>query len=75
LSVSRLYARRKRLVAGGLWIRDGSSVPAERFQRVQVMPVSECRWSIDLPNGVRIGFAGEVDVRALSSVLSVTSRL
>lgn len=73
LSVSRLYAWRKRLVARGLWKRDAVVAPAERFQRVQAL--SPNQWSIDLPNGVRIGFSGAVDSHALSAVLGAAARL
>ena len=31
------------------------------------------QWRIGLPNGVSVAFAGEVDVRALSAVLSVSA--
>ena len=43
---------------------------AARFQRVRVIeaPVSN-QWRIQLPNGVSVAFAGEVDARTLSTVL------
>ena len=47
-----------------------------RFQRVQVLaaPVSS-QWQIQLPNGVSVAFAGEVEVRTLTTVLSSAAAL
>ena len=47
-----------------------------RFQRVQVMEASASnQWRIGLPNGVSVAFAGEVDTRALTTVLNVSASL
>ena len=45
-----------------------------RFQRVQVMQAAASnQWRIVLPNGVSVAFAGEVDTRALTTVLNVSA--
>ena len=72
IAVRAMYSGRKTLIKKGV-------LPAEhsaRFQRVQVMetPVSS-QWRIGLPNGVSVTFAGEVDARSLSTVLSVSATI
>jgi hypothetical protein len=67
IAARAMYAGKKTLVKKG--VLPGTH-PA-RFQRVQVLeaPVSS-QWRIGLPNGVSVAFAGEVDARTLTTVLS-----
>jgi len=47
-----------------------------RFQRLQVMQATLAgQWRIGLPNGVSVAFAGEVDARTLTAVLSSAASL
>jgi hypothetical protein len=70
--VRAMYSGKKMLVNKG-------ALPATqptRFQRVQVMEAAASnQWRIGLPNGVSVAFAGEVDSRALSVVLSTAASL
>jgi len=61
-----MYAGKKTLVKKGAL----PVTQAARFQRVRVIeaPLSN-QWRIQLPNGVSVAFAGEVDARTLSTVL------
>ena len=72
IAVRAMYSGRKTLANKGI-------LPAEqpvRFQRAQVMetPASK-QWRIGLPNGVSVAFAGEVDARSLTTVLSVSATI
>ena len=62
-----MYGGKKTLVKKGAL----PGTHAARFQRVQVLeaPLSS-QWRIGLPNGVSVAFAGEVDARTLTTVLS-----
>jgi hypothetical protein len=62
-----MYGGKKILVKKGVL----PATHSVRFQRVQVMdaPINN-QWRIQLPNGVSVAFAGEVDARTLSTVLS-----
>jgi hypothetical protein len=72
ISVQTMYAGKKTLVKIGVL---PAAQPA-RFQRVQVMEAAVNRqWRIGLPNGVSVDFAGEVDARTLTTVLSVSASL
>ena len=67
IAVRAMYAGKKILVKKGLL--PGMQPP--RFQRVQVMEATpSSQWRIGLPNGVSVAFAGEVDARTLTTVLS-----
>ena len=70
IAVQDMYAGKKTLVEKGV-------LPATRptrFQRVQVMEAAASnQWRIGLPNGVSVAFVGEVDARALTTVLSVSA--
>ena len=72
IAVRAMYSGRKALIKKGVLRAERSA----RFQRVQVMemPVSN-QWRIGLPNGVSVAFAGEVDARSLSTVLSVSATI
>ncbi len=62
-----MYAGKKTLVEKGVL----PSIHPTRFQRVQVMEATlSSQWRIGLPNGVSVAFAGEVDARILTTVLS-----
>jgi len=67
LTARAMYGGKKVLVKKGVL----PATQAVRFQRVQVMesPISS-QWRIQLPNGVSVAFAGEVDARTLATVLS-----
>ena len=62
-----MYGGKKILVKKGVL----PVTQAARFQRIRVIeaPVSS-QWRIGLPNGVSVAFAGEVDARTLTTVLS-----
>lgn len=66
LTVRAMYAGKKILVKKGVL----PTTQVARFQRVKVMeaPISS-QWRIQLPNGVSVAFAGEVDARTLNTVL------
>ena len=72
IAVRAMYAGKKTLVRKGVL---PSTQPA-RFQRVQVMEANlSSQWRIGLPNGVSVAFAGEVDARTLTTVLSTAALL
>ena len=72
ITAQAMYAGKKTLVKKGVLPR---THPA-RFQRVQVMEATlSSQWRIGLPNGVSVAFAGEVDGRTLSAVLSTAAAL
>ena len=67
IAARAMYAGKKTLKKKGML---PSSDPA-RFQRVQVMEATlSSQWRIGLPNGISVAFAGEVDARTLTTVLS-----
>ena len=72
IAVRAMYGGKKILVKKGVL---AAAQPA-RFQRVEVMetPASK-QWRIGLPNGVSVAFAGEVDARSLTTVLSVSATI
>ena len=65
-----MYAGKKVLVKKGVL----PGMQPARFQRLQVMeaPLSS-QWRIQLPNGVSVAFAGEVDAHTLTTVLSTAA--
>ena len=67
-----MYAGKSTLVKKGIL----PALRPTRFQRVQVLeaPISN-QWRIGLPNGVSVAFAGEVDARTLTTVLSSAASL
>ena len=72
IAVRDMYAGKKALVKKGVL----PGTRAVRFQRVQVMEAAASnQWRIGLPNGVSVAFAGEVDSRALTVVLSTAASL
>ena len=72
IAVRAMYTGKKILVKKG--VLPGTQ-PA-RFQRVQVMEATlSSQWRIGLPNGVSVAFAGEVDARTLTTVLSSAAAL
>jgi len=67
ITVRAMYSGKKTLVEKGVL----PSIHPTRFQRVQVMEATlSSQWRIGLPNGVSVAFAGEVDARILTTVLS-----
>ncbi|MCP4011118.1 MAG: hypothetical protein GY726_16580 [Proteobacteria bacterium] len=72
IAVRAMYGGKKTLVKKGVL----PVVQPTRFQRVQVMEATaSSQWRIGLPNGVSVAFAGEVDSRALTTVLNVSASL
>ena len=72
IAVQAMYAGKSMLVKKGAL----PSTQPTRFQRVQVMEAAASnQWRIGLPNGVSVAFAGEVDARALTTVLNVSASL
>ena len=61
-----MYSGKKILVKKGVL----PATHAARFQRVRIIeaPLSN-QWRIQLPNGVSVAFAGEVDAQTLTTVL------
>ena len=67
IAARAMYAGKKTLVKKGVLPATHSA----RFQRVQVLEATlSSQWRIGLPNGVSVAFAGEVDARTLTTVLS-----
>ena len=67
-----MYTGKKVLVKKGVL----PTVRPARFQRVQVMEAAiSSQWRIQLPNGVSVAFAGEVDARSLATVLGAAALL
>jgi len=67
-----MYAGKSTLVKKGIL----PALRPTRFQRVQVLEAPNSRqWRIGLPNGVSVAFAGEVDARTLTTVLSSAASL
>ena len=67
IAARAMYAGKKTLVKKGVLPGTHSA----RFQRVQVLEATlSSQWRIGLPNGVSVAFAGEVDARTLTTVLS-----
>jgi|SRR5690554_2289814 len=72
IAARAMYGGKKVLVKKGVL---PAAQPA-RFHRVQVMTErASNQWRIGLPNGVSVSFAGEVDAKSLSTVLSVSATL
>ena len=72
IAVRAMYSARKTLLKKGVL---PAAKPAQ-FQRVEVMETpANKQWRIGLPNGVSVAFAGEVDARSLSTVLSVSATI
>ena len=70
--VRAMYSGKKMLVNKGVL----PVTQPTRFQRVQVVEAAASnQWRIGLPNGVSVAFAGEVDSRALTTVLNVSASL
>ena len=67
-----MYAGKSVLVKKGVL----ATARPTRFQRVQVMEATVSnQWRIGLPNGVSVAFAGAVDARTLTTVLSSAASL
>jgi hypothetical protein len=67
ITARAMYAGKKTLVKKGVLPGTHSA----RFQRLQVIEATlSSQWRIGLPNGVSVAFAGEVDARTLTTVLS-----
>ena len=72
IAVRAMYGGKKTLLKKGVL----PTAQAARFQRVEVMEAAvNNQWRIGLPNGVSVAFAGEVDSRTLTNVLSVSAAL
>jgi len=72
IGVRAMYDGKRALVKKGVLPRTHDA----RFQRAQVIePVASSEWHIQLPNGVSVAFAGSVDTRTLTTVLSTVAAL
>lgn len=73
LSVRGMYDAKRALVSKGVLPRKSGA----RFQRVKIAqaPVAVTSWTVTLPNGATVSFAGKVDPGSLGQVLSAVSRL
>ena len=72
IAVQAMYAGKSMLVKKGAL----PSTQPTRFQRVQVMAATASnQWRVNLPNGVSVAFAGEVDSRTLTTILNVSASL
>ena len=71
IAARAMYGGKKTLVQKGVL----PGTQPVRFQRVQVEAAASNQWRIGLPNGVSVAFAGEVDARTLTTVLSVSASL
>ena len=72
IAVQAMYSGRKTLMKKGV-LPVANPV---RFQRVQMMEATvNNQWRISLPNGVSVAFAGEVDARSLTTILSVSATI
>jgi len=72
ISAQTMYAGKKTLVEKGVL----PAAQPPRFQRVHVMEAAASnQWRIGLPNGVSVAFAGEVDAKTLTTVLSSAASL
>ena len=72
IAVQTMYAGKSMLVKKGVL----PSTQPTRLQRVQVMEATASnQWRIGLPNGVSVAFAGDVDARTLTTVLSTAASL
>jgi hypothetical protein len=72
IEAKAMYAGKKMLVKRGVLPR----TRPRRFQRAQVFdPVVSSEWRIQLPNGVSVAFAGPVDAKILTTVLSTAASI
>ena len=72
LGVRAMYDGKRALVKKGVLPRTHDA----RFQRARVVePVASSEWCIQMPNGVSVAFAGPVDSRTLTTVLSAVATL
>ena len=72
IGVRAMYDGKRALVNKGVLPRTHGA----RFQRAQVIKsVASSEWRIELPNGVSVAFAGSVDARTLTTVLSTVAAL
>jgi len=72
VSAQAMYAGKQMLVRKGILPRTRPG----RFQRVQMCGIpAGGDWRIQLPNGVSVAFAGEVEASALAIVLNTAATL
>lgn len=71
LDIKALYCWKKTLVKKGVLPRTRPS----RFQRAEIVPLVESHWQVQLPNGVAVTFAGEVNANTLTTVLHTVAQL
>ncbi len=71
-----MYKARQLLVEKGVWSIKKADRKSSRFQRAQVpSATTNSQWQIQLPNGVSVGFCGDVNAKALSLVLTTAAAL
>jgi len=73
IEVSAMYSARKALAEKGALPK----LRTPRFQKAGVIDatVAGVQWQIQLPNGARVGFSGEVNARSLETVLRTVAAL
>ena len=71
IAARAMYGDKKTLVQKGVL----PGTQPVRFQRVRMEAAVSNQWRIGLPNGVSVAFAGEVDARTLTTVLSVSATI
>ena len=70
-----MYKARQVLIEKGVWSNDKTARKHSRFQRAQVQKAAAGSWQIQLPNGVTVSFSGDVNDKALSTVLKTAAAL
>jgi len=70
-----MYKARQVLIEKGVWSNDKLARKHNHFQRVQVQKTAGGAWQIQLPNGVMVSFSGDVNAKALSTVLKTAAAL
>ena len=72
-----MYKARKLLVEKGFWPTAKGCGHSSHFQKVRVTSSGQAnnQWRVQLPNGVRVTFGGQVDAKALSVVLKAAASL
>jgi len=72
IDVSALYSARNALAEKGALPKSRSP----RFQQATVVDrTAGVQWQIQLPNGAKVGFSGEVNARSLETVLRTVAAL
>jgi hypothetical protein len=72
IEVSAMYSARKALAEKGALPKPRPP----RFQKAAIVDATaSIQWQIQLPNGAKVGFSGEVNARSLETVLRTVATL